>query len=120
MIVSRSTLKNWFKTGLKPTEPQFWNWLDSFWHKGDEIPAQSIKNLQNLLDQKEDLQAAPKHYKYGQLQVFYGPNHEVDGELEPGDIVKGWLGSVFIIEAIYLGGPTDNPQSFNILNSYEF
>jgi hypothetical protein len=30
---SINTLKNWFRTGLKPTQSQFRDWLDSFFHK---------------------------------------------------------------------------------------
>ncbi len=55
MIRSRSTIKNWFKTGLKPTQEQFWDWLDSFWHKNDELDASDINGMQTLLDQKIDV-----------------------------------------------------------------
>jgi hypothetical protein len=40
-----SVLKNWFKTGLKPTETHFHNWLDSFWHKDEKIPAANISDM---------------------------------------------------------------------------
>lgn len=47
----KSTIKNWFKTGLIPTQEQFWAWMDSFWHKGENIPQSSIEGLaQTLLD----------------------------------------------------------------------
>lgn len=49
-----NTLKNWFKTSLKPTQSQFWAWLDSFWHKDEDIPAAKIDGLQELLDSKVD------------------------------------------------------------------
>jgi len=48
------SLKNWFKTGLKPTQAQFWAWLDSFWHKSENIPSAQIEGLQELLDTKVD------------------------------------------------------------------
>jgi hypothetical protein len=32
----RSILKNWFKTGDKPTEAQFADWIDSFYHKTED------------------------------------------------------------------------------------
>ncbi|MDI3319116.1 hypothetical protein [Pinibacter soli] len=47
-------LKGWFKTGLKPTQQQFWDWLDSFWHKDDKIPVGSIDGLQKALDNMPD------------------------------------------------------------------
>ena len=56
-IVNLNTIKNWFKTGLKPTQTQFWSTWDSFWHKNDQIPATNIDNLNSLLDEKADSQA---------------------------------------------------------------
>lgn len=41
-IKDRNTLKNWFKTGLKPLQSQFWDWLDSFVHKDDNISSDKI------------------------------------------------------------------------------
>ena len=41
-IRSRDTLKNWFRTGLKPLQSQFWDWIDSFLHKNDKIPSANI------------------------------------------------------------------------------
>jgi hypothetical protein len=49
---SISTLKNWFRSLLKPTQQQFWDWMDSFWHKDENIPANKVENLQSLLDAK--------------------------------------------------------------------
>lgn len=60
-----TTLKNWFKTGLKPTQSQFWAWLDSYWHKSEAIPAASIEGLQLLLDGKMDKKAVTASVKAG-------------------------------------------------------
>ena len=49
-----NTIKNWFKTGLKPTQDQFWNWMDSYWHKDEEIPQDKIKGLSESLEAKAD------------------------------------------------------------------
>lgn len=46
-IVSLNTIKNWFKTGLRPTQAQFWDSWDSFWHKSDSIPMSSIEGLED-------------------------------------------------------------------------
>lgn len=43
-----ATIKNWFKTGLKPTQGQFWDTWDSFWHKADTIPQASVAGLETL------------------------------------------------------------------------
>ena len=47
-------IKNWFKTGLKPTQDQFWNWMDSFWHKDELIPQDKIQDLETTLSGKAD------------------------------------------------------------------
>lgn len=53
-ITDITTIKNWFKTGLKPTQTQFWSTWDSFWHKSESLPISSITNLANLLDSKAE------------------------------------------------------------------
>ena len=45
-----STLKNWFKRGFKPLQQQFYDWMDSYWHKDDTLPISSISNLQATLN----------------------------------------------------------------------
>ena len=49
-----NTIKQWFKTGLKPTQDQFWNWIDSFWHKDELIPQKNIQDLETTLSGKAD------------------------------------------------------------------
>ena len=56
---SLNIIKSWFKTGLFPTQQQFWDTWDSFFHKDDNIPASQVENLQNLLDQKLDKKDLP-------------------------------------------------------------
>ena len=50
----RNTIDNWFKTGLKPTQQQFWATWASFWHKSDSLPISSINRLGDLLDGKAE------------------------------------------------------------------
>lgn len=58
---SLNTIKNWFKTGLKPSQAQFWATWDSFWHKDEKIPVTSVDRLSYYLDQKTDQQAYQNH-----------------------------------------------------------
>lgn len=58
---TRDELKNWFKTGLKPTQLQFWAVWDSFWHKKDAIPLKSIEGIQEILDQKASVETLQNH-----------------------------------------------------------
>lgn len=52
--VSLATIKNWFKTGLKPTQVQFWDTWDSFRHKDDQVPAAEVAGLDGLLAGKAE------------------------------------------------------------------
>ena len=54
MATAINTIKQWFKTGLKPTQDQFWNWIDSFWHKDELIPQDKIQDLSTTLSGKAD------------------------------------------------------------------
>lgn len=57
----KNTLKSWFKRGLKPLEAQFHAWMDSFWHKSEEIPTSSIKGLEEVLNNKAEFRALQNH-----------------------------------------------------------
>ncbi len=52
--VNLSTIKEWFKTGLKPTQKQFRDSWDSFWHKDEKIPVESIENIDAYIEGKTD------------------------------------------------------------------
>lgn len=54
MATNINTILNWFKTGLKPTQAQFWATWASFWHKDEQIPQNSIFGLENTLNAKTD------------------------------------------------------------------
>lgn len=77
-----NTIKNWFRTGSKPTQAQFWDWLDSFFHKDDNIPSGQVEGLQGLLDAKMDKKDATggsnsgpydplKNYVYSETEAEY-------------------------------------------------
>ncbi|TDW46576.1 hypothetical protein EV144_106248 [Flavobacterium sp. 270] len=52
-IQTLKTIKNWFKTGLKPTQSQFWDTWDSFRHKNEKIPARDIEGFDELLNESD-------------------------------------------------------------------
>jgi len=53
-IVTIQIIKNWFKTGLKPTQAQFWAVFDSFRHKSEKVPFNDIDGLTDLFNEKVD------------------------------------------------------------------
>jgi hypothetical protein len=60
-IVSKNNIKKWFKTNLHPTQLQFWDWIDSYWHKSEPIPVDKINGLQDLLGEKTDSEIFEYH-----------------------------------------------------------
>jgi hypothetical protein len=48
-MATLAEIKDWFRTGLKPTQIQFWATWDSFWHKGTPIPQSAVQNLETTL-----------------------------------------------------------------------
>jgi len=45
MVRDLATIKSWFETGDYPTQEEFWDTWDSFWHKNEKIPGTSIEGL---------------------------------------------------------------------------
>lgn len=55
--VSKINLRQLFSKGAKPAQEAFYNWLDSFWHKDEQIDLNAVKGLQTSLDKKLDVAA---------------------------------------------------------------
>lgn len=60
-IQTLNTIKKWFKTGLKPTQDQFWNTWDSFSHKFEQIPLKDIEELETTLLTKAEKSQLEEH-----------------------------------------------------------
>ncbi|MDA6070420.1 hypothetical protein NJT12_12390 [Flavobacterium sp. AC] len=56
-----NTIKQWFRTGLKPTQTQFWDTWDSFRHKFEKIPVKDIDGIDELLLSKADKTVLDNH-----------------------------------------------------------
>lgn len=59
-MVTKDTLKQWFSNGKKPDEQQFWAWLESYWHKDEKIPIETIQDIQTILSGKSDTELVNK------------------------------------------------------------
>jgi len=53
-IQTISQLKAWFKKGLFPTESQFSDWMDSYWHKSEKMTLTSVDGLADTLNSKAE------------------------------------------------------------------
>ena len=60
-IQTLNTIKNWFKTGLKPSQQQFWDTWDSFRHKFEKVPVKDIEGIDELLLSKADKTILDNH-----------------------------------------------------------
>lgn len=128
-MADKNTIKNWFLTGLKPTQAQFWATWDSFWHKDEKIPITAIYDIENILNEKADAEALANHltdvnahaglfakakiYAQGELQIFKLPGNLDAANLEVGDYCIGFVEGQFI-NANYLGGNIALLASFDI------
>ena len=56
-----NTLKKWFSNFKKPNQEQFWAWIDSFWHKSEQIPMSSIDGLDRIIEGTASAQQFQNH-----------------------------------------------------------
>ncbi len=57
MATAKETIKQWLRTKKKPTQAQFWAWLESYWHKDEQIPVSQIQGLDGLLGDSVSVEA---------------------------------------------------------------
>ncbi|MFK7030986.1 hypothetical protein [Flavobacterium oreochromis] len=115
-MIDISTLKNWFKKGLKPTQEQFWEWMDSYWHKKEKIPIEKIEGIDPILQTINTLNER-NHLiiKTRELQIFKVAPNSNNNILEIGDFVQGIVEGQFI-NATYNGGDSTKLTSYGIYN----
>ncbi|SMC75569.1 hypothetical protein [Chryseobacterium sp. YR221] len=54
MSTDKTTLKSWFVTAAKPSQEQFWAWMDSYYHKNELLPMNAVYGLENALANKAE------------------------------------------------------------------
>ncbi|MFP9114595.1 hypothetical protein ACLI1A_11680 [Flavobacterium sp. RHBU_3] len=69
MINSISTILGWFKAGKKPTEQQYADSWQSFWHKEEIIPQSTIENLEQDFSLKTSNQDFLAHLSDPQAHI---------------------------------------------------
>lgn len=48
-MLDKNVLKNWFKTKAKPTQSQFWQWIDASFFHGEKLDMSDVNNLEDSL-----------------------------------------------------------------------
>lgn len=74
-----TTIKNWFRTRLKPTQVQYWDTWDSFWHKDETIPVAKVENLGQLLNSKASNESVTNAIAELEALIEDLPDSYVDG-----------------------------------------
>jgi uncharacterized protein involved in exopolysaccharide biosynthesis len=60
----KSKLKDWFTTGKYPTQEQFWDWMDSYIHRDDQLRiTANFPELDGVLQQKVDKEVFKHHFE---------------------------------------------------------
>lgn len=49
-MLDKNVVKNWFKSRLKPTQSQFWQWIDASFFKGEKLPMGDVEGLGDSLN----------------------------------------------------------------------
>ena len=75
-VVNINTIKNWFKTGMIPTQAQFWSVFDSYRHKNDNIPVAEVEGINELLATRASQQVLDNHLAQKGAPNGYAPLDE--------------------------------------------
>lgn len=82
--MDKTTLKQWFTRGEKPTAAQFAAWMDSYWHKDEPLPAAAVEGLFQLLDTKavidDNATTSTTTYSSAKIKALI---EEIAGALQP-------------------------------------
>lgn len=93
-IQAINTIKTWFQTGDKPTQNQFWDWLDSFVHKNDSIAIGNVTGLNDALgdlasqNSVDDLDARVTAIEEGGSGGGVGPTYYEEHDGFTGSIIN--------------------------------
>lgn len=49
-MTPKKTLKKWFSNFMKPAQEHFAEWIDSYWHKSEQIPMKNIEGLSRAIE----------------------------------------------------------------------
>ena len=116
-MATLSEIYNWFMTGKKPSQAQFWASWGSFWNKGESIPQSAISNLTTVLNAKAEtsqlVSYQQKILKASAVYNFNIPDAVVtfNSQLKEGYIIESAVFSIkgFKIDRVF---PVDGSEVF--------
>ena len=112
-MADKNTIKNWFRTGLKPSQAQFWATWDSFWHKDEKIPITAIDDIEAILAEKADAEVLAHHLNdaTAHADLFLGKEDKfkkgaASGYVPLNEFVKIASEYLNIVNDLFTGGAT--------------
>ena len=101
IMTAISTLKKWFSNFRKPKQEHFWAWLDSFWHKEEKIPMDSIEGLENAIQGTASAEQLRSHLTDSQAhkELFEKKVDKEDGKgLSSNDFTNAYKQQLDLLE----------------------
>ncbi|GIZ09971.1 hypothetical protein [Flavobacterium sp. UMI-01] len=100
-MATLAEIYDWFMTGKKPTQAQFWASWGSFWNKGETIPQSAVSNLTSTLAAKAEKAQFDAHKTAGDAhQALFDLKQSLDEKGEANGYAP--LDELTKIAAIYL------------------
>lgn len=107
-MISLATIKSWFKTGLRPTEQQFSDTWDSFFHKSEKVPIAQVEGIDAVFTAVNAVSANVRFVGVGQLTIYKNPLNNLPANaniLQVNDVGAGFFADrTFMPFGMYLGG----------------
>lgn len=98
---SKTNLRRWFETDDKPDQQQFWDWLDSYYHKDEGVILSQVVGLGGGKFQLQfsdgqtitinATSSASKIITIDKWQVFKHPLNSDLTAIQNNDVIKGWF-----------------------------
>ncbi len=113
-MATLAEIYDWFMTGKKPTQAQFWASWGSFWIKGETIPQSAISNLSSTLNAKAEKSQFDAHKTANDAhQALFNLKQDLDdkgqanGYVPLNEFVKIAYQYLSIVNDLETGGATD-------------
>lgn len=119
-VTSKNQLKAWWVTGAKPSQNQYYLWMDAYWHKSESIPPSKIAGLSQMLQNKADVDQLEYYAKIDASNIDVDTWKEVldVGSLPENIATIDWQNDQgFLIEGnAYKKVPNPNDGNVYVLN----
>lgn len=108
------TIKSWFRTGKYPTEAQFWDWMDSYFHKDDGVITIDGTDWDNPITGPLWLADGQGIYSLGNINIGAAHGISILNDLENGIYISAYgLNLVAGGDSLIYVNASDNKAYYN-------